>query len=123
MKNLFEKLKHEIFAHFDEPYQPNTLQLIRQRTAIRKQLIESKTTGKVVGIYCPSAGSGMLLTCVDDIVTIDKQEVIIFKPFDMNGIMLNNHHIPLTEIKTVCPFESFYFNPAVKKEKEFVFNR
>src|SRR4051812_19329371 len=107
MKTFIEKLRDGIMHPFEhQPLQLNSLQLIRQRAQIRKQLLESKGTGKVLGIYCPLMGNGMFLTGVDDLIMAEKLEVVILKPYDMNGILLIPHQVPVTAIRSICPFES-----------------
>jgi hypothetical protein len=85
-------------------------------------LTENKGSGKVLGVYCPIIGNGMFLTGVDDIILADKQETVVLKPYDMNGILLIPNQVPLTAIRSVCPFESFYINPIVKDKKEYIFS-
>jgi hypothetical protein len=77
--------------------------------------------GKVIGIYCPALGEGMFLTGVDDILTVESEEIIVLKPYDMNGILLHRNTISITEIRSVCPFDSFYINPMIKNEKHLAF--
>jgi hypothetical protein len=123
MKNFIEKLRDGIMSPFEhQPQQLNSLHLLKQRSLIRKQLIESKGTGKVLGVYCPIIGNGMFLTGVDDIILTDKHEMVVLKPYDMNGILLVPNQVPLTAIRSVCPFESFYINPIVKDQKEYIFS-
>jgi hypothetical protein len=115
MRTFLEKLRDGIMSPFEyQSLQVNSLQLVKQRSMIRKQLTKSKGSGKVLGVYCPIIGNGMFLTGVDDIILADKQETVVLKPYDMNGILLIPNQVPLIAIRSVCPFESFYINPVVK---------
>jgi hypothetical protein len=121
MKNFLEILKNEFFGHLDpQPLQFNTLQLIRVKKSVREHLIECQRTGKVIGIYCPAIGTGMFLTGVDDIYNNGKEELVALKPYDMNGILLQRHHVALSEIRSICPFESYYTNPLIKKQNDML---
>jgi hypothetical protein len=63
----------------------------------------------------------MFLTTVDDIFTVDNEEIIVLKPNDLQGISLHRTHLSVNEIRSVCPFNTEYVNPALpKNSKELV---
>lgn len=114
MNKLKEGLLHSLEYH---DYLPPSLKIIKQRKTIREALIESRGTGKVIGVYCPVLGEGMFLTCVDEVTAQGKDEIIVLKPYDMNGVLLVKNELSLSAIKSVCPFESFYVNPLKLNNK------
>jgi hypothetical protein len=124
MRNLFTKLKEGLFPSFDSVvWEPASIRIIKLRSIIRKEILMSRDSGKVLGVYCPVLGDGMFLTCVDDVVNGDGQEIVVFKPYDMNGHLLQRNQLAIAEIRSVCPFDSYYVNPLIKEEKEFVFRQ
>jgi hypothetical protein len=109
---FMNKLKEGLFNSFEiNDYLAPSLRIFKQRKAIREALVESRITGKVVGVYAHVLGEGMFLTCVEEITTRGKDDVVSLKPYDMNGVLLVRNELCLSEIKSVCPFESFYVNP------------
>jgi hypothetical protein len=109
---FMNKIKEGLFHSFEfNDYLPPALKIFKQRRAIREALAESRDTGKVIGIYSPVLGDGMFLTCVDEIYSQEKEEIVVLKPYDMNGVLLVRNTLSLSEIKSICPFESFYVNP------------
>jgi hypothetical protein len=109
---FMNKLKEGLFhsSEFND-YLPPTLKIFKHRKAIREALSESCATGKVVGVYSPVLGDGMFLTCVDQISVHERDEIVVLKPYDMNGVLLVRTDLSIAEIKSVCPFASFYINP------------
>jgi|GEM_PF-1301540 len=92
------------------------INIITSRRGIGKTLFESKETGKVVGVYSPALGEGMLLLGVHDVDANHSDPLIIFENYDLNGIRLQRNAIPLNEIRSVCPFDSGYEDPFAKKQ-------
>jgi hypothetical protein len=113
MMDFMSRLKEGIFNSFEmDSYLPPSLKILKHRKAMKDALQESRLTGKVVGVYSPVLGNGMFLVCVEQILLEPKNaEKIILKPFDMNGIMLATNELLLHDIKSVCPFDTFYVNP------------
>lgn len=113
-------LKETLLDRFDVqgPEIGNVLKIVKQRRYIRKELFSSRATCKALGIYCPTLGEGMFLTAVDDMISGEKEEIVVLKPYDMNGILLPRTHLSISEIRSVCPFESLYENPLIKEEKQ-----
>jgi hypothetical protein len=118
MKELLEKIKEGLF-NLDANLEPTSaIRLIKARKIILKALQNALITQKVIGIYSPPLGEGMFLTGVESITTLGKEEIITLKPYDMNGIQLVRTDIAISEIRSACPFDSFYLNPFLFKEKE-----
>jgi hypothetical protein len=122
MNSFIEKLRDGLLSSFEipaHPHEPVKIKIVKQRKYIRKELLNSKETGTAIGVYCSALGEGMFLTAVDDIIGVENDEVVVLKPLDMNGIILQRNHIGLNEIQSVCPFDSLYSNPLIKKDREF----
>jgi hypothetical protein len=98
-----------------------SLRMVKSRKGIIKELVNSKNTGTVLGIYCPALGEGMFLTGVEDFFTAGTEQIVELKRYDLNGVLLQRDHISLAEIKTVCPFRSMYTNPVFNKKTHFAY--
>lgn len=85
------------------------------RTEILSALTKSKSLGTVVGISAPVAGSGLLLTAVEDIHPVEDDFVITLKGYDVSGYILERTRIRLNEIRAVCSFNSVFRNPYLKE--------
>jgi hypothetical protein len=92
------------------------INILKSRKAISSALFSCKDTGKVIGIYSPALGEGMLLLGVDDVLTDHEEPVAIFKRYDLNGIVLPRTRIAVSEIRSACLFDCLYENPMLKKE-------
>lgn len=88
---------------------PN-LNFITDQTQILKCLTESFHRGSVVGITSEIAGHTMFLTCVENIFesAINGQKMIVLKKFDINGVIHENHCLPLVQIDRIQSFQSLY---------------
>lgn len=109
LENLIEMLPSRTHAR------PG-LHIVKPRKSIQKILQDSVVSSNTVGIYCPALGEGMLLVGVEDVLTDSAEPVIVLKRYDLNGIMLQRTHVALSEIRSVCPFDTKYENPLLKKE-------
>jgi hypothetical protein len=120
--SLFEKFKEGFLSQFEATPTPTSpIKIVKQRKSIRKELMDCKENGKVLGIYCPAIGEGMFLAGIDDILITDKgEEVIVLCPYDMNGILIQRNQIAMSEIKSVCPFDTFYIHPITGKARPYV---
>lgn len=87
------------------------LSFIKARKEIKKEILKSKENQNVVGIYADALGDGMFLCCVDDLFAPKNEEVVVLKPYDMNGILLQRNELALSEIRAVCPLDFKYQNP------------
>lgn len=81
---------------------------------ILKILMESKETGKAVGISSPLMGDGFFTTAVEDIILVDGETIISLIPYDSTGFMLPASKLKLSQITAVCPFRSKFNNPILK---------
>lgn len=91
-----------------------TIETTRESQEILKVLVESKETGKAVGISSPLMGEGFVTTAVEDIILIEGETIISFKPFDSTGFMLPVSKLRLGQITAVCPLRSEFKNPVLK---------
>jgi hypothetical protein len=79
-----------------------------------KILLESKETGKAIGICSPLTGEGFVITVVEDIILDEAETTITIKPYDVTGFMLPVYKIQLSQITAVCPLKSNFGNPLLK---------
>lgn len=91
----------------------NNLEFIIDRGEILKILTRSKDQGNAVGINSRSLGPGTYITAVEDIM-LEEDIVIVFKPYDASGHMLEKARLTLAEIQSVLPFNSAFQNPFYK---------
>lgn len=81
---------------------------VKTKKNIVRELMLSKESGNVVGIYCKALGSGMFLTCVEDL----KSDIVVLHRYEMSGQKLATNTIYLDEIQFVLPFSKAFRNPA-----------
>ena len=91
-----------------------TIEKTRESQEILKILIDSKETGKSVGISSPLMGEGFFTTAVEDIILLEGETVISLIPYDSTGFMLPVNKLKLSQITAVCPFSSKFRNPILK---------
>jgi hypothetical protein len=115
MKHLIERLRLLFNNQASSTGEQTDFNFVKARKAIKKELMQSKETGKAIGIYCPAIGEGMFLTCVEDISTVDGEETVSLKPYDMQGILLQRNQLSLSEIKSVCLMNCLYKNPLFRE--------
>jgi len=113
MKNLLGNLKG-LFTGRNANQHGLKINLIRSRITIRKALLECAQKGEVVGVYCPALNSGMLLVGIEDFSVDQREPVIIFKDFEMNGITLPRTRVALSEIRSICVFDVAFEGAVVK---------
>ena len=90
-----------------------TFDFVKTRKAILRELLLSKDSKNVVGVYCKVFGEGMFLTAVEDIEYATQGEIIVFHPYDISGRALGKSRVPLSEIQMVCPFNKIYEKPVL----------
>ena len=113
--NFAEKIRSLVSRKASEPVAPSDftpLDFVKNRKAILKELVLSKQSGKLIGVYSRALGEGMFLTCVEAIISHGKDESIVFNRYDMSGHLLARTRIPLDEIHMVCPFNKTFQNPT-----------
>ncbi len=91
-----------------------TIEKTYESQEILKILIESKETGKAVGISSPLMGEGFFTTAVEDIILVEGETIISLTPYDSTGFMLPQSKLKLGQITAVCPFRSKFKNPILK---------
>ena len=92
---------------------PSNLEFIKFKKSLLQALVESRKKGTAIGIYSPALGEGMFVTGVEDIYDDDSERIIVFKPYDLSGAILQRNTLSLSEIKAVCAFDMPYRNPVL----------
>ena len=115
--NIIEKLK-TLFAQDEQRFVINypgkfELRVIRTRKEILQELYASKERGKTVGIYSSSLGDGMFVTGIEDVYEWETDTIIVLKPYDLGGFILQRNYLSLSEVKGICPFNCTYQHPLV----------
>lgn len=88
---------------------PN-LNFITDQSLILKCLTESLQRGNVVGITSEFAGHTLFLTAVENIFEsgVTKEKIIVFKKFDVHGVMHEKHCLSLKQIDRVESYQTLY---------------
>jgi hypothetical protein len=81
------------------------------KKGILRELVISKESSSMIGVYCRALGDGMFLTAVQSIERSTKGEIIIFHQHDISGKSLARTSVSLEEIEMVCPFNKTYQKP------------
>lgn len=117
MKNFAEKIKSLVSGKNEAQPSHNLVpfDFIKSKKAILKQVIISKESGNLLGVYCRAFGEGMFLTGVEDIEDYEKEAIIVFNRYDMSGHILSRTRISIEEIQMVCPFSRSFVNPFLAK--------
>lgn len=89
------------------------LEFISDRNAVLRALTASKEQGTAIGINSAVLGTGTYISCVEDII-LDTDIVIVLKPYDATGHMLERAQLALSDIQSVLPFNSTFENPFFK---------
>jgi hypothetical protein len=84
---------------------------------ILRILIHSKEYGNVIGISSPLLGAGIFITAVEKII-LDYETIVQFKPYDVNGGLLEKSILKLTDITSACAFKSRYEKLYHKRSHE-----
>src|SRR5688500_265286 len=119
--NLIEKVKALVLGQRELRFQNGdrlemaNLEIIKTRSEILKELNSSKALGKLIGVYASSIGEGMFLTGVEDVYKGEKEVIVVLKPYDVGGNILQRNYLSLSEIKGVCPFNYLYSHPFIEK--------
>lgn len=97
------------------------VEIVTSPEEILKSLIESQSSGTMIGITSTELGSGTYITAVRDILIDDKEPIIVIRGYDRSGYFFNRNTLSLRSITSVIPFNSIFDNPflrEVKKEME-----
>jgi hypothetical protein len=113
MRNFAEKIRSLINPKNNNSLIPDNtpFDFVTTRKGILKELVISKQSNSIIGVYCNVFGEGMFLTAVEDIESVTKGEIIVFHQYDMSGRLLPRTRIDLNEIQMVCPFNKTYLSP------------
>src|SRR5687768_16730523 len=118
MKSFAEKIKSLVLSKEERREQQYTpFDFVKTRKAVLKELIISKQSGNLLGLYSKALGEGMFLTGVEDIEQHGKEVVIVFSRYDMSGNILSRTRLSLGEIQMVCPFNQTYRHPIISSVK------
>jgi hypothetical protein len=93
------------------------LEFLTGRQAILEVLDHSQQHGNVIGICSPALGPGIFITTVDHVLN-DYETIVYLKPYDVNGYKLEKSVLKLTEIISVCAFQSHYEKLFHEQPKE-----
>ena len=113
MKKLTDKIRSLIYVKRNTVTVNNSMHFdfVKNRKGILRELLISKESGNILGIYCRSLGEGMFLTVVEDIEVNRNGEYAVFGPYDLSGRKLSGNTIEIGEIQMVCPFNKPYRYP------------
>jgi hypothetical protein len=76
-------------------------------------LHKSKDFTLAIGIRSDKLGPGIYVTCVENI-SLEGDFMVVLKPYDATGKMLETNRLRLSEILSVLPFNSKFQNPFHK---------
>lgn len=94
----------------------NLIDIVTDPENMLLELLSSKEGQTVIGINAPVIGQGTYLTCVDDIIIGDEEDIqIVLKGFDVTGYFLEKNLLTIGEIRSVIPFKSAFENPFLKE--------
>lgn len=96
---------------------PTPLDFVKSRKSILRELIISKKSGNLIGIYSKALGEGMFLTGVEEIEPMSKDGIIVLNQNDISGKVLPRTRLDLDEIQMICPFNKPYRNPLLSTSK------
>jgi hypothetical protein len=89
-----------------EKHKPE-LEFTTAHEEVLRILIHSKEYGNVIGVSSPLLGAGIFITAVEKII-LDYETIVQFKPYDVNGGLLEKNILKLTDITSACAFKSRY---------------
>ena len=92
----------------------NVFESTSSSSEILRILISSKEEAKSIAISSERLGPGFLITAVEDIILVEGETIILFKPFDVTGFILPTNKLRLADIAAVCPLNSEFENPVLK---------
>jgi hypothetical protein len=78
-------------------------------------LLQSKENGNVIGIISPALGNGLFMVAVEDIILEDPEPAVKLRSYDITGFFLDKNVLKLSEIRSVCPFQTIFHNPYIAK--------
>src|SRR5687768_4612776 len=113
MKNFAEKIRSLISGKNQSSAILNApVDFVKTKKGIMKELIISKQSGNLLGVYSRAMGEGMFLVTVEEIEKYGKEEVIVFNRYEMSGYTLSRTRLSIDEIQMVCPFNKSFRTPV-----------
>jgi len=109
MKNLAEKIRKIISGNTYTPIQRKSqpFDCIKTRKGILRELLISKESDNLIGIFSPALGEGMFLIAVQCIESQYSEDVIAFQKYDLrDGRILSTARLSINDIQGICPFIS-----------------
>jgi hypothetical protein len=113
--NLVDSLKKTLSIGASNENGDSPMTFVKSKKGILKELIASRDSGNLIGIYSKVLGDGMFLVGVNNIETDTSAEIIVFETYEQSGMILNRTRVSIDEIKLVCPFAKRYLNPILNK--------
>lgn len=107
MKNLAEQVRKLISGNTNTPIQSKShpFDCVKTRKGILRELMISKESGNLIGLFSPALGEGMFLIVVQCIESRSPAEEIAFHKFDVrDGRTLSTGRLSVNDIKAICPF-------------------
>jgi hypothetical protein len=114
LKTLFGQEEQKFIANYSRKFE---FRIIRTRKEILQELKASKEQGKIVGIYSSTLGDGMFVTGIEDVYEWEKDTIIVFKPHDLGGFILQRNYLSLSEVKGIYAFNCTYKHPLVSNDQ------
>ena len=80
----------------------NPFDYVESRKGILRELMISRESGNLIGLFSPILGEGMFLISVS---SIESDNSIVFRKYDIrDGRLLSAGTLCLSDIRGVCPF-------------------
>lgn len=112
MASLLSKFNRVAFKQSTESV-PGSFEIIKFKKSLLNALVESRKNGSAIGIYSSALGEGMFVTGVEDIYDDNRDYIVVLKPYDLSGTILQRNTLSLSEIKAACAFDMPYRNPVL----------
>jgi hypothetical protein len=88
------------------------LKFERKRSIVLRELRKSKAEESWIGVHAEVLGVGIVISCVEDLYSRGGQTIVVLKPYDILGHPIENRHVSLNEIESVCSFNGRYQHPC-----------
>jgi hypothetical protein len=109
LKNFADKIRSLITPRKDSVPANTPFDFVKTKKGILRELVMSKESNSIIGVYCRALGEGMFLTAVEAIEkSLNEEDIINFHQYDMSGKTLARTKIRLNEIEMVCPFHKAF---------------
>jgi hypothetical protein len=94
------------------------IEIITSPADIFRSLMESNTSGTMIGITSPDLGTGTYITVVRDILIDEDDPIIVIEGYDRSGYFFSKDTLKLKNISSVIPFTSIFDNPFLREVKK-----